>query len=102
MYDPQVYGLLVAVLLLHLGVLLYVYLRRESGTAEATAPEAELPVDATRREADAEIDPDDGGTVVCPECGTRNATGYDFCRRCVADLPGGVAGEGAEAFSNTA
>jgi hypothetical protein len=100
MYDPQVYGLLGAVLLLHLSVLLYVYLRRESGAVEAAVPEAELPVEATRQEADAV--PEDGGTVVCPQCGTRNAIDYDFCRRCVADLPGGVAGEGAEAFSNTA
>jgi hypothetical protein len=101
MYDPQVYGLLGAILLLHLGVLLYVYLRRNSGTAEAAGVD-ELPVEPTRREADADVDPEDGGTVVCPECGTRNATGYDFCRHCVADLPGGVPGEGGEAFSSTA
>lgn len=101
MVDPQVYGFLGAALLLHLGVLLYAYVRRDT---DAAGPESasDIPLDPTRAEADADIDPGADGAVVCPECGTRNATDYEFCRHCVATLPGRFADGGAEAFSNTA
>jgi hypothetical protein len=100
MLDPQVYGLLGAVMLLHLGVLVYAYLRRNP--AETAGPEtaAEIPLDPSL--ADADIDPGSEGAVVCPECGTRNATGYEFCRHCVASLPGGLGDNGSDTFSSTA
>jgi len=38
----------------------------------------------------------DGGPVDCPECGTENEGGYQYCRVCAAELPGAGAG-GADA-----
>lgn len=103
MYDPQVYGLLVAVLLLHLGTLVYVYLWRGRDEGSATADGDGVGVD---RGVTAESDPATGRdgeeTVVCAECGVRNAAGYRFCRACVADLSGTPARGGNEAFSNAA
>jgi hypothetical protein len=103
MYDPQVYGLLGAVLLLHLGTLVYVYLRRSRGDGSPT-PDVEAGVD---RGADAGLDAtaaadEEASTVVCDECGVQNAADYRFCRACVADLSGGAPRDGGEAFSNAA
>jgi hypothetical protein len=106
MYDPQVYGLLGAVLLLHLGTLVYVYLRRQR-SGESSTLEGEAAADGPTREipradgVDAETGPS-GETVVCSACGARNAADYRFCRACVADLSGGASHDTGEAFSNAA
>jgi hypothetical protein len=101
MYDPQVYGLLGAVLLLHLGTLVYVYLRR-NGDEGSPAPDrdGETVDRGTETAVDAGTEADE--TVVCTECGVRNAADYRFCRACVADLSGTPAQGGSEAFSNAA
>jgi ribosomal protein L40E len=101
MYDPQVYGLLGAVLLLHLGTLVYVYLRRDRDEGSPAADVDDAPVDRGSETAvDAAMEADE--TVVCAECGVRNAADYRFCRACVADLSGTPAQGGSEAFSNAA
>jgi len=105
MYDPQVYGLLGAVLLVHFGTLVYVYLRRQrsggSATAESDVAGDGQRTDAVHRDVDRSADAPEG-TVVCPACGTRNAVDYRFCRACVADLSGGAPRSGGEPFSNAA
>lgn len=109
MYDPQVYGLLGAALLLHLGTLVYVYLRRQrqQQSAGSMTTEGEAAVgNRTGRDAGPDIGGDVGSeteeTIVCSECGTRNAADYRFCRACVTELAGRTARGGAEAFSNAA
>ena len=104
MYDPQVYGLLGAVLLLHLGTLAYVYLRR-SGSAER-AGGADATVDTADVTADCRVDPGppgaEDGAILCSQCGARNEPNYRFCRVCVADLPGNATGAEPGGFSNAA
>lgn len=31
--------------------------------------------------------PGEEAQINCPECGTRNTSGYRFCRSCIAELP---------------
>jgi len=35
----------------------------------------------------------EGATIACPECGASNDLEYRFCRRCVAELQAGGAGD---------
>ncbi|WP_276259832.1 DUF7577 domain-containing protein [Haloglomus litoreum] len=107
MYDPQVYGLLGAVLLLHLGTLVYVYLRRqrsgESPTLESGAAVDRSATDGSRADTGVDVETAESAeTVICSACGVRNAADYRFCRACVADLSGGASHDSGEAFSNAA
>lgn len=99
MYDPQVYGLVGAVLLLHLGTLVYVY-RRRSRAAEPAGGDAEPAAERLRPEA--ESGPDEERRLTCPQCGARNDPSYRFCRICVADLPGRAGHDEPSGFSNAA
>jgi ribosomal protein L40E len=104
MYDPQVYGLLGAVLLLHLGTLAYVYLRRSrsverAGDTDAAADAADVTAD---RRVDTGPSGSEEGPIVCSQCGARNEPNYRFCRICVADLPGRATSVDPAGFSNAA
>lgn len=101
MSDPQVYGLLGAVLLLHLGTLVYVY-RRRSRSAEPAGGDTEAVGDRRRATVDSDPGSDGAGTLVCPQCGAGNDPGYRFCRLCVADLPGSAGHDEPGGFSNAA
>jgi hypothetical protein len=101
MSDPQVYGLLGAVLLLHLGTLAYVYLRR-SRAADPAGGDPETVAERLRPEAESELGPDEEGRLTCPQCGARNDPSYRFCRICVADLPGSAGHGEPGGFSNAA
>lgn len=59
----------------HIVIAVYLY-RKGNRKAEATA----APTDS------ADEPPDQ---VTCPTCGTPNAPGFRYCRRCVSDLSGG-------------
>lgn len=104
MSDPQVYGLLGAVLLLHLGTLAYVYLRR-SRAAESAEPadgDTEPVVERLRPEVESDPGADEEERLTCPQCGARNDPSYRFCRICVADLPGSAGHDEPGGFSNVA
>lgn len=72
--EPWFYAALALVAAFHLGLIAY-WARRTMGGRDAEE----------RRAAGGD---DDGTALQCPECGTANATGYQFCRDCVADLSG--------------
>jgi hypothetical protein len=85
MLDGATYGLVGALVLLHVLTLAYAYRRRTGrsggpdGALEADAP---VPVAPVPGEFDA-----DTVTVSCERCGTENAAEYAFCRACVTQLP---------------
>jgi len=91
MLDGTTYGLLGALVLLHLLTLAYAYRRRADGTGGADGAgesdptaegEATVPASPVPGEFDA-----DTATVPCEVCGTENAAEYAFCRACVRELP---------------
>ena len=84
MLDGTTYGLLGALVLLHLLTLAYAYRRRAGGDdgSESAGDDASVPVQPVPGEFDA-----DTVTVSCATCGTENAAEYAFCRACVSELP---------------
>lgn len=88
MLDGATYGLVGALVLLHLLTLAYAYRWRMGGNgaaAEATEGDAPAPSDPLPGEFDA-----DTVTVSCEACGTENAAEFAFCRACVTQLPTGT------------
>jgi len=75
--EPWLSGALLAITAVHLLTVLYVVRLRRTAGVERDRPTA------------------DGPVVECPSCGAENGTEYRFCRRCVAELPGGFAGGGS-------
>ncbi|MFP4530188.1 MAG: hypothetical protein ACLFNC_02740 [Halodesulfurarchaeum sp.] len=70
--SPWEIGFIVGIAGLY-ALFLYQFARKRlSGSAPTPAPNP---------------DPGDEPRVVCPECGTRNAFGYRYCRSCIAELP---------------
>jgi hypothetical protein len=85
MLDGTTYGLLGALVLLHLLTLAYAYRRRagDAGDPEGRAEgDASVPARPVPGEFDADTD-----TVECRVCETVNAVEYAFCRACVSELP---------------
>lgn len=85
MLDGTTYGLLGALVLLHLLTLVYAYRRQgdgAGGTDPAVEGEAPAPAGPVPGEFDADTE-----TVPCEVCGTENAAEYAFCRACVSELP---------------
>lgn len=75
MPEPWLYGAMLAVSILNMGVFLYARYQAERSR----------PADPTELRCASH-----GTTVSCPDCGTANEQGYRFCRRCIAELPGAV------------
>jgi hypothetical protein len=84
MLDGTTYGLLGALVLLHLLTLVYAYRRRADGAGESARAEGDPAVPA--RPVPGEFDADTE-TVECRVCRTENAARYAFCRACVSELP---------------
>lgn len=82
MLDGTTYGLLGALVLLHLLTLVYAYRREGEGAGRAVEGEAAVPAGPVPGEFDADTE-----TVPCEVCGTENAAEYAFCRACVSELP---------------
>lgn len=85
MLDGTTYGLLGALVLLHLLTLAYAYRRRAAGDGDsrrATEDDRTVPARPVPGEFDS-----DTATVACDVCGTENAAEYSFCRACVSELP---------------
>lgn len=85
MLDGTTYGLLGALVLLHLLTLVYAYRRRAEGaggTDGAVEGETATPARPVPGEFDADTE-----TIACEVCDTENAAEYAFCRACVSELP---------------
>ena len=85
MLDGTTYGLLGALVLLHLLTLVYAY-RRQAGGTGGTDPAVEGETATPAAPVPGEFDPDTD-TVQCEVCDTENAAEYAFCRACVSELP---------------
>jgi len=88
MLDGATYGLVGALVLLHLLTLACAYRWRmgeSEGAGEAAEGKAPAPSSPVPGEFDA-----DTATVSCEACGTENAAEYAFCRACVIQLPTGT------------
>lgn len=77
--SEWLYGAIALLVGVHVLTLLYTY--RRQGEPTGGTSEAEQPPQ-TSSGAEREL-------VSCANCGTRNETGYQFCRECVADLSAG-------------
>jgi hypothetical protein len=86
MLDGTTYGLVAALVLLHLVTLGYAYHRRAGGDGGEGADRAEETRSVPDRPVPGEFDADTP-TVSCDVCGTENAAEYSFCRACVSELP---------------
>ncbi|MEF8840374.1 MAG: hypothetical protein V5A62_01940 [Haloarculaceae archaeon] len=85
MLDGTTYGLLGALVLLHLLTLAYAYRRRTEGGGGADAAVEGGPTPPARP-VPGEFDADTE-TIACEICDTENAAEYAFCRACVSELP---------------
>lgn len=71
----------------HLGIAAYLY--RTAMDADGLGGEPEQRASRNRKETGGGAGKTAGdGHVSCPTCGTPNDPGYQFCRRCVADMSG--------------
>jgi hypothetical protein len=91
MLDGTTYGLLGALVLLHLLTLAYAYWRRADGDGESSGaggadPAVEGETTTPARPVPGEFDADTE-TIACEVCDTENAAEYAFCRACVSELP---------------
>jgi hypothetical protein len=76
--SEWLYGAIALLVGVHVLTLLYTYRRQGEPTGGTSEAEHASESGAPEREL-----------VSCAQCGTRNESGYQFCRECVADLSTG-------------
>jgi hypothetical protein len=66
--------------------------RRRAGEAETNPDDEEYGSDPSpgSEEDRARTAQSGDPTVICPRCGVANESGFDYCRRCAAQLPRGA------------
>lgn len=84
MVNTWLLGFALAVVLLQLLGMVYLYVARDRDEPAGMVPENAA---AMPQENDPATTADDA-IVTCSACGTENAPEYRYCRQCVADLSG--------------